>query len=273
MTVPARLLSPSPGGPIRIFSGRMPTATRPVRSPGSAAISSPVSSRTRPRAADRAVEQVGDAEEAGDERGRRLLVELGRRPELLDPALVHHRDRVGHRHRLLLIVRDVDEREPEIVLDRLQLELHLLAQLQVECAERLVEQQHLRPVHERAGERDALLLAAGELARPAPAEAFEPDQPQHLVDPALHVRLVDALAPQPEGDVVEDREVREERVALEDGVDVAPVGRQPDDVAVAEVDRALVRLLEAADHPQRRRLAAARGPEQREERARTGSRA
>jgi hypothetical protein len=34
--------------------------------------------------------------------------------------------------------------------------------------------------------------------------------------------------------------VREERVALEDGVDVALVGRQADDVAVAEVDRARV---------------------------------
>ena len=53
------------------------------------------------------------------------------------------------------------------MLDPLQLELHLLAQLQVERAERLVEQQHLRPVDERAGERDPLLLAAGELARAA----------------------------------------------------------------------------------------------------------
>ena len=47
----------------------------------------------------------------------------------------------------------------------LQLELHLLSELQVERAERLVEEQHLRPVHERARERDPLLLAAGELPR------------------------------------------------------------------------------------------------------------
>ena len=43
----------------------------------------------------------------------------------------------------------------------LELDLHLLAQLQVERAERLVEQQHLRPVDERAGQRDPLSLAAG----------------------------------------------------------------------------------------------------------------
>jgi hypothetical protein len=42
---------------------------------------------------------------------------------------------------------------------------NLLAQLQVERAERLVEEQHRGVVDERAGQRDALLLAAGELAR------------------------------------------------------------------------------------------------------------
>ena len=50
----------------------------------------------------------------------------------------------------------------------LQLELHLLAELQVERAERLVEQQHARPVDERARQRDPLLLTARELPRLAP---------------------------------------------------------------------------------------------------------
>jgi hypothetical protein len=51
------------------------------------------------------------------------------------------------------------------VLYPLQLQLHLLAELQVERAERLVEQQDTRVVNERAPERDALLLAARELPR------------------------------------------------------------------------------------------------------------
>ena len=53
---------------------------------------------------------------------------------------------------------------PTCLLDRLELDLHLLAELQVERAERLVEEQHAGPVHERPGERHALALAAGELA-------------------------------------------------------------------------------------------------------------
>ena len=60
----------------------------------------------------------------------------------------------------------------------------LLAHARVERAERLVEQQHLRLDRERAGERHALALAAGELRRVAVAEVREPDEIQQLVDRA-----------------------------------------------------------------------------------------
>ena len=60
---------------------------------------------------------------------------------------------------------------PTSLLDALELELELAAQAQVQRAERLVEQQGPRAVDERARERDALLLAAGELRGLAPLEA------------------------------------------------------------------------------------------------------
>ena len=165
-------------------------------------------------------------------------------------------------------MRDVDERDADVVLDRLQLELHLLAQLEVERAERLVEEQDLRLVDERAGEGDALLLAAGELPRLPPLEAVQVDELEDRTRPGPSSLLAaQALAAEAERDVLEDRQVGEERVALEDRVHVAPVRREPGHVLVAEEDAALVRLLEAADHPQRRRLAAARRAEQREEAA------
>ena len=80
----------------------------------------------------------------GDEIGARALVDLLGRVDLLDHAAVHDRDAVRHRERLLLVVRHVDERDPDVALDVLQLDLQALAQLQVERAERLVEQQHGR---------------------------------------------------------------------------------------------------------------------------------
>ena len=67
---------------------------------------------------------------------------------------------------------------------RLQLDLELAPQLGVEGAEWLVEEQHRRGEHERTRERDALLLAARELVRPALSEAAEPDELERLGDAA-----------------------------------------------------------------------------------------
>jgi hypothetical protein len=68
------------------------------------------------------------------------------------------------------------------------------------------------------------------------------------------------LLAQPVADVLGDVHVREQRVVLEDGVDVALVRRHAGDRLAGEQDLALGRLLEAGDHAQGRRLAAARRP-------------
>src|SRR5438270_212002 len=115
---------------------------------------------------ERAVHEVDIADEVGDEARRRGLVDLCRRADLEKAALAHDRDPGGHRHRFLLVVSDEHARDTDVVDDVGELELGLLAQLLVERAERLVEEQQLRLLGEAARERDALLLAAGELVRP-----------------------------------------------------------------------------------------------------------
>ena len=112
-------------------------------------------------AVDRNGQQVGGADKAGDEGGLRLVVELAGSGDLLDVASVHDGDPVRHGEGLFLVVSDVDESGSCAMLDRLELELHLLAQLHVERAERLVEQQGGRLVYQGPGERDTLSLAAG----------------------------------------------------------------------------------------------------------------
>jgi hypothetical protein len=57
-------------------------------------------------------------------------------------------------------VGHVNERDPDLALDSLQLDLKALAQLQVESPEWLVEQQYAWPIDDRACKRDALLLSA-----------------------------------------------------------------------------------------------------------------
>ncbi len=131
---------------------------------------------------DLSLENIDVADELGDPARSGRLVELPRRRDLLETARVHHADPVGHRHRLFLIVGDDDEGHAEAALQLHQFELGALAQLLVERRQRLVEQQHLRAPRQRARQRHALLLAAGELIRLALLEPLELDQRHHLGD-------------------------------------------------------------------------------------------
>ena len=51
---------------------------------------------------------------------------------------------------------------PDLLLDALELDLHLLAELLVERSERFVQEEDARVHHQRPRQRDTLLLAAGE---------------------------------------------------------------------------------------------------------------
>ena len=73
----------------------------------------------------------------------------------------------GERGRVLEVVRHEQRRDLETGEELLQLESHLDLRVGVESRERLVEQQDLGVARERAGERDALPLAAREAARAA----------------------------------------------------------------------------------------------------------
>ena len=202
-------------------------------------------------------QHVVAADEAGDEGRCRLVEHLARGAGLLDPALVHHHDEVGQRHRLFLAVGDMDEGDAEPRLQRLQLLAHLDAQERVERRQRLVEQQDLRIGDQRARQRHALLLAAGELRRQAAGVGLHLHELQHARAPARGALLVDAAHLQAEGDVVDAVEMREQRVALEHHRRAARRRRQIGDVLGAEDDVALARLLVAGDHAQGRGLAAA----------------
>jgi hypothetical protein len=213
----------------------------------------------------RHVEEVRGADEPRHEGRRRRIVDLFRRAHLFEAPATHHRDAIGHGERLFLIVGHEDERDPDLALDALQLALHMTAQRQVERGEGLVQQERARLVDEGARERDTLALAAGELARTAAGEIAEPHDVEHLPHPPPELAAFHAADARAEGNVVEHREVREERVVLEDRVDGAAVGRHAADVDAVEPQHARRRGLEAGDHAQHGGLAAARGTEHREE--------
>src|SRR2546427_1998495 len=219
----------------------------------------------RPGRDDRTAEEVRNTDEVGDEVGAGSRVDLDRAPDLLDPAVPHHRDAVGDRERLLLVVGDVDRRDPEVLLDLADLAAKSKADLRVERRERLIEQEDFRPAGERSRERDSLLLAARELVRVPALEATEARQRDHLGDALVGSGGRPSGHPQTEGNVLGDGHSREERVRLEDDADAALAWRHVVDDAAVEADLARVGSLEAGDHAERRRLAAARAADEGDE--------
>ena len=101
----------------------------------------------RLRAVDRghrAVDQIVDADEVGDEAVRGPLVQRLGRPDLEYLPCVEDRDAVRQRQRLFLVVRHVDRGDAEFLLQLADFGAHLHADLGVEVRQRLVEQQDLR---------------------------------------------------------------------------------------------------------------------------------
>ncbi len=184
---------------------------------------------------------------------------------MLEHAVAHDRDPMPHRHRLDLIVGDVDSRglEPALQLD--QLGPGLDPQLCVEIRKRLVHEKRLRLADDRARERDALALPTRQLCRLAVEQLRQPEGVGCVGDKALTFRGRGLATLQRELDVPRDRHVWVQRIALEHHRDVAILRFDMRDVDVTDADLTLARVFQARDHAQRGRLPAARRAEQHEE--------
>src|SRR6266536_1842469 len=79
-----------------------------------------------------------------DKRRLRMLVDILRRADLLDAALVHQRQPRRKRHGFDLIMGDEQHGKSELLLQSLELDAHLLAQFGVEIAQRLIEEKNAR---------------------------------------------------------------------------------------------------------------------------------
>ena len=103
---------------------------------------------------------------------------------LHDPSrpLRHHQNAPGQVDGFVDVVGDHDNGLARRLPQPQQLVLHPLPRQGVERTERLVEQEDFRIVGERAGDRDALLHAAGELARKTMFEALQADRADEAFD-------------------------------------------------------------------------------------------
>ena len=205
------------------------------------------------------------AHEIGDEAVGRGLVKPVHPVDLLDAAVVEHRHAVGHGQRLGLVVRHVHKRHAQAAVQRLELKLHVLAQLLVERAQWFVHQHELRVEHQRARQRHALLLPARHLRRVAHAHGVHLHHLQRARHLGLALGLGELAHAQRVGDVLGHRHVWEQGVVLEHHAEIAFVRRGAGDGYAVETDLTGRRGLEPGQHHQRSGFARTRGAEQREE--------
>ncbi len=142
---------------------------------------------------------------------------------------------------------------------------HLDAHFGVEVGQRLVEEERGRFAHDGAPHRDALPLPAGQRFRPAVQVVDDPQNLGGFAHPPLDLGFLEPAQLQAEGHVVVHRHVRVERVVLENHRDVAILGRDIVDEAVADADRALGDLFQPRHHAQGRGFAATRRTDENQE--------
>jgi hypothetical protein len=201
--------------------------------------------------------QVGCPQERRYEARAGPLIQRTRLADLLKAAAIHHADAIRHAERFFLVVRDHDRRDADRALNLTDRAPELLANLRVECAERLVEQQHARLMRESSRERDALLLAAGQLARQPLVVAVQRDELQQLGASAAALGAANSTCAERELDVVRHRHVAEQRVVLKHEADLALLRAEARHVAPVQHDSAVIDRGKPRYRAQQRALAAA----------------
>src|ERR1039458_9506235 len=204
-----------------------------------------------------AFENIDRADEIRDEFRGGKFIDFQRRSGLDNFAVIHDADAARQSHRLFLIVRDDQEGHAELVLEAYQLELRVFAQVLIERPQGFLEQQQLRPLDQRTGERHPLLLAAGQLVRFALAEAAELHQTEHGGDALGDFGPRYPVLFQAEGDVLLDGHVGKQRIGLKHHVHRPLVRRHAGHVLAVDQYPAGTRGLESAEHAQQRGLTAA----------------
>src|SRR5215211_4760860 len=89
--------------------------------------------------------------ETSDEQICGVVINIGRRPDLLYFSGRHDNDPVAHCHRLNLIVRNVDSGGVNTEVETLDLRTHRFAELGIERAKRFIHEERGRTADEGAG--------------------------------------------------------------------------------------------------------------------------
>ena len=184
---------------------------------------------------------------------------------MLNYAFVHYGDSIGNRHGFLLIVGYVHRGDAHAVLQFLDHGAHLHAQLRIQIGKRFIHQKHIGLDHQRARQRHALLLSAGQRIGHTIRILIDLYQLQELFRFGSDHVLGHLPVLQTEGNVLAHGHVREDRIVLEYHADVSLAGIHIVDQRIVKIKFAVFNRVESGNHAQQRGLSAAGRPQQREE--------
>ena len=172
---------------------------------------------------------------------------------------MHDTDAVGHIDRLFLVMRDIDKSDPQLLLQTFQFQLHLPAQLQIQCSQRFIQQQYFRLIDHRSGNGNALLLSAGELVRHTFFVLFQLYQAKRTLHPLCDLRLRDFADLQSIAYVIRHVHMRKQGIILKYRINIPLVGFPIRNIVALQDHLPAIRQFQTRNDPQRRGLAAAGG--------------
>src|SRR5262245_52731120 len=109
-------------------------------------------------------------------------------------------------------MRHIDDGYPQALMEVADLILHLLAQLLVERAQGLIHEYEVGIEHQRPGNGDALLLAAGKLTWTTVAEAWQLNHVERGLHALFDLGLAETAYLERESQVLVHRHMREQGV-------------------------------------------------------------
>ena len=170
-----------------------------------------------------------------------LVVDIFRRTDLLDITAVHNHNSIGHGESFFLIVGNVDKCDSQLIFQTDQFVLHVLAHLEIQSTQGLVEKKHFRFIDNGTGNGDSLLLTTAQSIDFTLFIAIQIHQFQCIFDLVINIGFAFLFYPETEGNVFCHIHIREEGVFLKYGIQLAFIRSQLCDVFSVKDNTSLIR--------------------------------
>ena len=178
----------------------------------------------------------------------RICVEVLRRINLLNEAVLHNNDSVTHCHSFCLVMSNVDKCCTELLVELGDLSSHLSTELSVEVGKRLVEEEYLRLTNDSTTESNTLSLTAGESLWLSVEEVRDVEDTSSFFNLTADFVLRNLSELKTESHILEYSHVRIKSIVLENHCDVSVLRSNVVYKTVADVELTFRDLFKTCDH-------------------------